>query len=212
MQKVMGKTRNNQIPYAIALIGVMVFIGIILLKQAPNVASYWFIGMVFGVLLQRGRLCFTALWRDPILTGRTENTRAVLAVLMFMTVFFAVIQYSKVIQGQPTPGLIAPAGLHTIFGGIIFGIGMVIASGCASGTLWRVGEGFVMSWITVPFFIIGSVLGAGSLNWWAKFSFSRSVTVHLPTVFGWIPGVLLQLLALGGLFFLAAWWDKRNSI
>lgn len=39
--------------------------------------------------------------------------------------------------------------MNTVVGGIIFGIGMVIAGGCASGMLMRIGEGFEMHLITL---------------------------------------------------------------
>jgi hypothetical protein len=52
---------------------------------------------------------------------------------------------------------IKEAGVHNVIGGIIFGIGMVLAGGCASGTLFRVGEGNVSSVIA----LIGMLCGIG---------------------------------------------------
>ena len=40
----------------------------------------------------------------------------------------------------------------SLLGGLIFGIGMVFAGGCASGSLWRMGEGHLKLWVTMFFF------------------------------------------------------------
>jgi hypothetical protein len=45
----------------------------------------------------------------------------------------------------------APFGIHMTISGTIFGIGMVLAGGCASGSLYKVGEGNMTSLIAVIF-------------------------------------------------------------
>ena len=51
--------------------------------------------------------------------------------------------------------------LGSLAGGVVFGIGMVFAGGCGSGSLWRVGEGHLKLWVAVFFFAwVGSTSGA----------------------------------------------------
>jgi len=51
--------------------------------------------------------------------------------------------------------------IGALAGGVIFGIGMVLAGGCASGALWRVGEGHLKLVVAVFFFAwIGSIASA----------------------------------------------------
>jgi len=51
--------------------------------------------------------------------------------------------------------------IGSLLGGIIFGVGMIFAGGCASGTLWRMGEGHLKLWVTMFFFAwIGSIASA----------------------------------------------------
>jgi uncharacterized membrane protein YedE/YeeE len=51
--------------------------------------------------------------------------------------------------------------LGSALGGLVFGIGMVFAGGCASGSLWRVGEGHLKLVVAVIFFAwSGSTFGA----------------------------------------------------
>ena len=39
--------------------------------------------------------------------------------------------------------------LGALLGGVLFGIGMVIAGGCGAGSLWRAGEGHIKLWVAV---------------------------------------------------------------
>jgi hypothetical protein len=58
--------------------------------------------------------------------------------------------------------------LGSLAGGVVFGIGMVLAGGCGSGSLWRVGEGHLKLWVAVFFFAwVGSIAGAlfGKAGW-----------------------------------------------
>jgi len=51
--------------------------------------------------------------------------------------------------------------LGSLLGGLVFGIGMIFAGGCASGSLWRMGEGHVKLWVAVFFFAwTGSIASA----------------------------------------------------
>ncbi|MCP3873130.1 MAG: YeeE/YedE family protein [Desulfobacteraceae bacterium] len=64
----------------------------------------------------------------------------------------------------------------TFFGGIIFGIGMVIAGGCTAGTLYRVGEGNVPSFIAA----IGMIMGMAAFG----FIVASHFTTQLPHFVG----------------------------
>ncbi|MBT1279057.1 YeeE/YedE thiosulfate transporter family protein [Thermoanaerobacter sp. CM-CNRG TB177] len=204
------KKKANQFPYGVALLVVIVIIGIILSKQSPKLGLYWAFGIAFGFVLQKARFCFTASLRDPVLTGSTSLTRAVIVAFMIATIGFAAIQYNAYLRGEAIPGNIAPVGIHTVIGATMFGIGMVIAGGCASGTLMRVGEGFMMQWLSIIFFIIGSLWGARDFGWWTKVSIAKSPKVFLPDVFGWGVAFFGQLILLGLLFILAEWYEYKR--
>ncbi|MBI4689984.1 MAG: YeeE/YedE family protein [Nitrospirae bacterium] len=45
----------------------------------------------------------------------------------------------------------APFGIHTLIAGLIFGVGMVLAGGCASGSLYKIGEGNGTSFLAAFF-------------------------------------------------------------
>ena len=209
-----SKKKKNQIPLGILALVVTVGVGILLARFSnPRVALFWVLGSTFGFILQRSRFCFTASMRDPYLTGSTSLTKAVLAAFAVTTIGFTAIKYGAHVQGLPIPGqaYVVPFGLHTIVGGFLFGIGMVIAGGCASGTLMRVGEGFGMQFLSLFFFVVGSFLGAVHFGWWKLHFIVRSPSVFLPDVFGWIGAVVVQLLIIALLWIAADKWSKHKN-
>jgi uncharacterized protein len=212
------RKKKNQVPMGLILLILLIVAGFLFSNKSPTLAIYWMFGIAFGYVLQKSRFCFTASLRDPALTGSTSLTRAVIVAFAIATVGFAAIQYSASLKGNPIPGYIFPVGLHTAIGAFMFGIGMVISGGCASGTLMRVGEGFTQQWIAIIFFVIGSVWGSNDFSWWTKnviekFSISDGINknaVHLPNVFGWAGAFFLQLVVLGALYILAEWFEYRK--
>jgi uncharacterized membrane protein YedE/YeeE len=81
---------------------------------------------------------------------------------------------------------VIPAGMHTFVGGVVFGLGMVIAGGCASGTIWRMGEGYVQAWVALLAFAISSSLAA-------RLAIPYGTEVFLPDLLGWKLALLLVL-------------------
>jgi len=204
---------KSQLPQAVLFIAVIVVIGILLQKQGNNTAWFFVTGLVFGYILQRSRFCFTASMRDPYLTKGTTVTRAVLIAFAITTIGFTAIKYGYFTKGLPIPGMgyVVPISLATIVGAITFGIGMVIAGGCASGTLMRVGEGFFMNMIAFVFFIVGSLWGAHDFGWWKLNFISKGLTVFLPDIFGWVGAVVIQLIIIFLLYIAAEKWQEANA-
>jgi uncharacterized membrane protein YedE/YeeE len=101
------------------------------------------IGAIFGFILQRGRFCMNSAFRDILLLKEYKLAKAVTISLAVLMVGFAIFAFGGVIDLSPRP--LKP--LAAIVGGLIFGIGMVLAAGCASGTTYRVGEGMMGSFV-----------------------------------------------------------------
>jgi uncharacterized membrane protein YedE/YeeE len=207
------KPKKSQLHFAI--IGLLVVIGIALfLNSRGNGTAWMFItGLAFGYILQRSRFCFTASMRDPYLTGGTTLTSAVLIAFAFTTIAFAAIKYGYFKMELPIPGMgyVVPISIATLAGAFMFGIGMVIAGGCASGTLMRVGEGFTMQILSLVFFVIGSLLGANHFGWWKDMFISKGVKVFLPDVFGWFGAVVIQLAIIFCLYIAAEKWQDAKA-
>jgi hypothetical protein len=112
---------------------------------------------------------------------------------------------------MPGQGYVVPISFATAAGAFIFGIGMVISGGCASGTFMRVGEGFTMQMLAVVFFIIGSLWGAHDFGWWKANFMVYGPDIHLPEVFGWFGAVSIQLVFITVLYLLAMRWENRKQ-
>jgi hypothetical protein len=117
------------------------------------------VGFAIGFVLHRSRFCFSRVFREPFMTAEGEMTKAmILAIALGTPVGAALIAF-----GTIDPYLAIPTRfwLGSALGGLIFGIGMVFAGGCASGSLWRVGEGHLKLVVAVIFFAwSGSTFGA----------------------------------------------------
>ena len=156
------------------------------------------------------KVLFTAGFRDPVLVGSTSVMRGIVVAFMIMTVLFGMLQWnsgSYVLESQ-----IDPAGLNTVLGAVLFGIGMVIAGGCASGTLMRIGEGFILQLVVLLGFIIGSLLSAGMFESWDKLLISSSKAIYIPDLIGLPATIALQLLILVVIYIGLKEYDKRHSM
>ena len=116
-------------------------------------------GFAIGFVLHRSRFCLSRVFREPFMTAEGEMTKA----LILAVALGAPVGALLIFNGTIDPYLTVPARfwLGSLLGGLIFGIGMVFAGGCASGSLWRVGEGHLKLVVTVIFFAwSGSTAGA----------------------------------------------------
>lgn len=207
------KPKKNQIPVGIGVLVAVTVFGIFLSTISAKLSLFWMIGICFGFILQKSRFCFTASLRDPYLTGGTTLTRAVLIAFAITSIGFTAIKYGAFSKGLPIPGqgYVVPISIATAVGAFIFGIGMVIAGGCASGTLMRVGEGFMMQILSLLFFVIGSLWGAHDFGWWKLNFMLKGKAVFLPDVFGWFGAIVIQLLLIAALFIFADKWENRKN-
>ncbi|WP_028307745.1 YeeE/YedE thiosulfate transporter family protein [Desulfitibacter alkalitolerans] len=207
------KVKKDQKP----LFFIVFFLALLLLYKVGSnnliLGAYWAFGIAFGFVLQKSRFCFAASLRDPIIAGSTSILRAIIVAVAIMTITFSLIQYISLIQGASRiPGFIHPVGFHTAVGGFLFGVGMVIAGGCATGTLMRIGEGFLMQLIVLIGFLIGTLLGARHFPWWEKRFISDASTIHLASFLGWPGAVFFQVGILVLLFYLLKKYDEKNNI
>lgn len=129
-------------------------------------AALFLVGALAGVVLYHAAFGFTSAWRVLIVERRGAGLRAQL--LMFAAtcgVFFPLLAAGTVF-GQAIRGAVAPAGVAVAAGAFIFGVGMQLAGGCASGTLYSAGGGSPRMLVVLGAFVAGSVLGTAHAPWW----------------------------------------------
>ena len=129
-----------------------------------------------GYAMQRGRWCMVQGFREPHMTGDCTLAKSVALSIFILAIGGAVLKYGVPMHGGEP--ILAPAnyirgtfGWGGVVGGFIFGLGAMLAGGCGSGTLWRVGEGQIKLWIVVPFFGLANTL---MLNWFNNMEFEIS--------------------------------------
>ena len=211
------KARNKkiQITAAVVIILILLVVAFAVAPTYPAAPLMMVIGVGLGYSMQRSRFCFTAAYRDPMLTGETKLTRAVIVAFALSTILFfgkhaaAFGTDLSKLTADNMPGNVI--NLQMIIGSFIFGIGAVLAGGCASGTFVRMGEGYVQLWICFPFFCLGNAVAGGITKATAGTWFTAGSKVYLPQVFGGlVPALLIQLAALLALWVLASWWESKK--
>ena len=215
----LSRPRAAQLPWHSLLLAVAVGVALAVLVLAQRVearlALYWTLGLGAGLVLQRGRLCFAGAFRDLFLMRNGTMMRAILVGLAIMAPVFALIQARAV--PEPSFGAVAvgahvvPLGLNLAVGGLLFGIGMVVAGGCVSGTLYRIGEGYLASWASLFGILLGLSLAAHTWNAWYTWTIQSAPMGWLPTTLGYGGAVVLTWLALGAAFVASLWWETRGN-
>lgn len=128
-------------------------------KQLAARALIVVAGFAIGFVMHRSRLCFARSIREPFMTAEGTMTKAVILAMAVGMPLAALLFRAKVID--PYVAIPPTFWLGSLAGGAIFGVGMVFAGGCASGALWRMGEGHAKLWVAMIFFAwIGSIASA----------------------------------------------------
>jgi hypothetical protein len=125
------------------------------------------LGLSLGLVLQRGRFCLNSAFRDIIFLDNLTTFRAYLISVVVAIIGSNLIQdLGLMVTVNPQSGeLIHTALLRqnfmplaNILGGFLFGLGIVLAGGCASGIVYRLGEGQAAAIIAIIGFFFGVVM------------------------------------------------------
>ena len=171
-------------------------------------AALYVIGAALGFVLYHASFGFTAGWRSIVVQQRGAGIRAQMLMLAVASAIFLPLIDAGGILGQPVIGAVAPVGVSVMVGAAIFGFGMQLGGGCASGTLYTVGGGSVRMLVTLFFFIAGSVLGSWQLPWWLETPNIGSVA--LLSKLGLAGALILQIGVFAAIAFLSVVIERRR--
>lgn len=123
-----------------------------------------FCGFLLGFVMQRGRFCLTGGFRDMYIAKDNRMFYALLIAIAVQSVgVYALIDIGVF---QYTAGQFPLVAV--IVGAFVFGIGIIFAGGCATGTWYRAGEGLIGSWIALAMYMLmAAIMKSGPL---AKFT------------------------------------------
>lgn len=163
-------------------------------------------GALFGILIERGQICFTSAFRDLWISGRATMTKAITLGMAVSSVVTLVI----ILVGgmDPVTKMAAPS---TLIGGLLFGVGIVMAGGCETGMMYRLMEGQV---VFLPVFI-GNIAGATVLAYgWDHLGIYNALVkmgkpINLITELGAAWALILTLVLLAAGFIVAVFWQKN---
>ena len=157
-------------------------------------------GVALGFVLLKSNFGFAGSFRAALERGDWSGFRAqALALALCSLAFFPLLAQGSLF-GMPLSGFGARIGVSFLSGAVLFGIGMQIGGGCASGTLFALGGGDGRLLLTLAFFVAGSALGAAQLDFWQALPAldSGAIQDHL----GWPLGLALHLAIFAGILAL----------
>lgn len=143
----------------LALIATAILVTLVLLDGQPASAALILGGFGLGIAFLKAEFSYTASWRRFLMRGEADGLLGGLIVIAVTAL--AVVPVAALVPHFG--GAIAPLGPSLLIGAFVFGIGMQLANGCGSGTLYTVGGGSGRMLIALLFFVIGSVIGSLSL-------------------------------------------------
>lgn len=143
----------------LAIGATAILVALVLLDSQPLSAALILGGFGLGIAFLKAEFSYTASWRRFLTKGEAGGLLGGLIVIAICALVVVPVAALKPNFG----GAIAPLGPSLIIGAFVFGIGMQLANGCGSGTLYTVGGGSGRMLFTLAFFVIGSVLGSLSL-------------------------------------------------
>ena len=191
------------------------------------------IALLSGFVMHRSRFCFAATFRDPFMTGESDKTQSLILSILIVMLGVAMIKWldaGYITKVSEMTGIrekiiayrwgifvhegryvFSNVGWGGIVGGIIFGFGMILAGGCGSGTLWRVGEGQIKLWATLVTMAISNSLTKGWL--WPKLragELSFGKAIFLPKYVGW-PGAFIIIIGVMLIWYFFVLWNEETD-
>lgn len=199
------RSTHQQIAGLVMVLLLVTITALYLHAGAARVAALFLFGIGFGIIMQRSRFCFVAAFRDLTVSRDGRLMKWTLASIALGVLPFALLKA----HGHDPMHMVFPVGLHTVYGGFLFGVGMTVAGGCGLGILVRSGEGYMRSWLALLagmltagswVHIYGAPVGKGGL-------YGRPV--FLPHVLGW-PGAIAAIFAFLAIFYVAIRFIERS--
>jgi uncharacterized membrane protein YedE/YeeE len=214
----LARTLPAQRLAGLAVVLVSVALALAMSGTDSKLTLLWLLGIGAGFTLQRSRFCFASAFRDLFLFGSGRIMKGILVGLAVAVVGFTILMRNTV----PFPGVgvlppeahVLPVGVTTVLGGLLFGVGMVLAGGCVSGSLYRSAEGYVGSWVAVAGVIVGLGLMSQTWNWWWSAAMATEPKIWLPALagLGYGGAAVLTFAGLLAVYLLILWWEARSGV
>ncbi|MFD2205283.1 YeeE/YedE family protein [Kiloniella antarctica] len=197
---------NRFLPLVLSL-GVVLYLYFSVSERAAIATG---LGVALGISLYHAAFGFTSAWRRFLTDRWGAGLKAQIIMLaVVVTLFFPVLESGEIF-GHRVGGFVNPAGIGVAVGAFIFGIGMQLAGGCASGTLFTIGGGSIRMVVTLFTFMLGSVIATINLPFWR--SLPQLDRLSMVTLWGWELALALHFFVFLGLYLLVRKVEKKELI
>ncbi|MFB4164372.1 YeeE/YedE family protein [Alteribacillus sp. JSM 102045] len=171
------------------------------------------IGLLLGYTLFHARFGFTSAFRRLMSVGNGQALRSHMIMLaVAVTLFAPILATGFTFFGGTAEGYVSPVGISLIVGAFMFGIGMQLGGGCASGTLYAVGGGRSVMFITLLFFIIGATIGAYHFDFWTNdLPAFEPVSIATSTGLGYFGAWFVSIIFFGGIILVTLRIEKKKN-
>jgi hypothetical protein len=173
----------------------------------PGMLPLYAIGVLCGLTLYHAAFGFTFAYRALLFAGNAAPVRAQMVMLAVATSLFAPLLAHGSAFGQGLVGASAPFGWQVAIGAFGFGLGMQLAGGCGSGTLYTAGGGSVRMLVTLAAFCAGGFWASLHMDAWQRLPDAGEIV--LGERLGWLPAALLQLAVFVALYLALGRWRGR---
>ncbi|MBF7016629.1 YeeE/YedE family protein [Staphylococcus durrellii] len=112
------------------------------------------VGALLGFVMQRTRFCLAGGFRDMYIQKSNKMFYALLIAISIQSIGLLILTSTGIVK-VPTESY--PI-IGTVIGSFIFGVGMILSGGCATGTWYRAGEGLIGSWIALALYAFTSAV------------------------------------------------------
>ncbi|GAB5601863.1 YeeE/YedE family protein [Thermus sp. FJN-A] len=134
--------------------------------SGPRLLLAFWVAVLLGLTLFHAKFGFASGFRRFLLTGESRLLRAhFLLFALTALLFFPFLKEGEAF-GLPVQGFLVPLGVALAVGAFLFGVGMQLGDGCASGTLYHTGSGDTRGLLVLLGFMAGSLLGVYHLPYW----------------------------------------------
>jgi uncharacterized membrane protein YedE/YeeE len=198
----------NPKPLGVSLLLIVLGAWYLAHEAGARQAALFVVGALLGLALYHAAFGFTSAWRVFIADGRGAGLRAQMLMLAVGVALFFPALANGTLFGSPVTGLVSPAGASVVIGAFMFGIGMQLGGGCASGTLYTVGGGSTRMVVTLLAFIAGSVIATAHMPFWT--SLPHLQPISLVKTLGLAPALLLNWIVFAAIAGITVLVEKRR--
>lgn len=160
----------------------------------PRMVSLYLISLGLGFAFLHSAFGFAGAYRRFILDRDARLINGQLSLLALTGILFAPLLAQGELLGVELSPASAPVSVSVAVGAFMFGIGMQLAGGCGSGTLFALGSGNLRMGVVLLAFCGGAFWGSLDLYAWEKLPGAGEIV--LGNRLGWLGATLLQVAVL----------------